>query len=148
MPQPAAETILVGEIFGEVHNVRISFDTTIYNGREYRGSGGWWADNAKNQAEIWDESGKTGGFKDIHIETNPLNIVPQSAASFKGWTNTGDYGHVVFIEAVEVIDGETWVYFSDDWVNGGPRGKIKQMTLDDFINAVGHGEFQGYVQIL
>jgi hypothetical protein len=139
---------VVGRI-GEIFGVRVTF------GGAGRGHGGLWAQNAEEKAYIWKDGEKTDEYKTVHRELSWENIVPQSAASFG---NPAPWGHVVFIEAIEVINGEKWVYYSDDWKSGGNRGKVSKKLLSDFIGLCpdtgvikghpAHGEFRGYVQII
>ncbi|MCL2637894.1 MAG: hypothetical protein FWD48_05925 [Oscillospiraceae bacterium] len=132
---------------GEIYGVQVTFDGS--------GNGGLWAQNAEEKAYIWKDGEKTDEYRTVHRELSWENIVPQSAVSFG---NPAPWGHVVFIEAIEVINGEKWIYYSDDWKNGGNRGKVSKKLLSDFIGLCPeegtikghptHGEFRGYVQII
>jgi SPP1 gp7 family putative phage head morphogenesis protein len=122
---------------GEIYGVEITFDGS--------GNGGLWAQNAEEKAYIWRDGEKTDEYRTIHRETEDFNkIVLQSAASFK---DPEPWGHVVFIEAIEKIDEQMWIYYSDDWKlgNGGHEGRIRKVLFEDFINL--HGGLVGYVHI-
>lgn len=138
---------------GEEYGIKVDFDSTYFSNSP--GSGGWWVKNVQSKAEIWVDDAQTGKYKDVYIETNYLNIKPKSAACYLGYIGGGYYGHVVFIEAVEIVNNETFVYYSDTYIGKDQllQGAVDKISLEEFITLYDHKEpyedepiFQGYIQ--
>ena len=147
--------------FGEIYGVRLEFNSRTYQGKSYKGDGGWWVKNVNSKAFYWDNKNEKlseTNCMDVVIEKDPYNASGQSAACFLFYypKYDGYYGHIVFIDAVEIVNGETTVYYSDTYVGKSTvQGKINKKSLEDFIALYddrtpidGESVFQGYVKVV
>lgn len=89
----------------------------------------------------------TNEYRTIIKETDPNKIEANSAACFNLTYESVNYGHVVYIEAVENIGGVTYVYYSESYRNIGEAnaGIIIKKPLTGFLQS--WECFKGYVKI-
>ncbi len=84
-----------------------------------------------------------------------------SCSSFYYPLYNGYYGHIVFVEAVEYTQTDTYVYYSDTWVGKSTtQGAVNKKTLEKFVSMydkrspveydTGEKEpiFQGYIKVV
>ena len=160
----------------EVLKLKLEFKSVIdVNNVSRTASGGWWMKTANSIAKmVRVENDQINTIEHPAVKVNKITeslddlaqLKPRSVAVFlcffyadKERTDGDFYGHVVFIEAIEV-DGDkekegnqTYVYYSDSYAAKATKGQIVRKSLEDFCNMYSsnpnyNGEpiLQGYLQ--